>query len=114
MRTTRCSHNAPWHLRVRHARARAQLRYERRRRRCKAIYAQIQDFYGNAPRLRARWWLNDPWSHKRVKWVYDDALALEDEALVLMNRLAIIAADPASRGKPWLSLPERQAEEPLT
>lgn len=103
-----------WHLRVRHARARAQLRYNRRKRRTRHIWDSRTQEYRGRPRLGTKWWIWDDWYGRRVRWNYERALALEDEAYMLLNRLHVMNADPASRDKRWLTWPQQQAVNPLT
>jgi hypothetical protein len=49
----------PYHQRMRRLRVRAQLRYERRRRRSVQLWSAFREFYGMQPRLTSRYWIKD-------------------------------------------------------
>jgi hypothetical protein len=77
----------PYQHRMRRLRVRAQLRYERRRRRCTHLWNAFREFYGKQPKLGSHFWFKDGWTPGGRCWCYEDALHLEDQALILLTRL---------------------------
>jgi hypothetical protein len=68
-------------------RVRAQLRWYRRVARSQHLWECYQRHYGRQPGLSSQLWIHDYWTGTRRKWSYERALALEQEAYILYNRL---------------------------
>lgn len=68
-------------------------RYDRRRHRCLLIRQSYCSYYHRWPGPGSRpWSFYDEWSGQRLKVSYDQALHLEEQALILYNRLTRLFA----------------------
>jgi hypothetical protein len=72
--------------------AAAQKRHARRHHRAMSIWSQYRAYYGRQPKGGAKWWLHEEWDDRSRCWSYERAYALEIEAAILLNRLALLLA----------------------
>lgn len=77
--------------RLRRARLRAHLRYDRRHCRSLQIWEHFRNYYGRQPGLSSALVIVDELAGRRVRWSYEDSVHLEDQAYMLWQRLRLLS-----------------------